>query len=94
MDSRDPPLRSDVLNADEERSLSLVREIVAGIKARGATADIGSVELALTAAGASREGDVTRFESRTFRLYGARFSVVTGRHPAGGIEVNFDPKPR
>jgi hypothetical protein len=91
MEQKDQPIRSNVLSADEESALSLVREIVVSIRAHGAAVDSGSVEQALTAAGASRTGDAAEPEFRVFSLRSARFSVLTNLHPSRGVEVNFDP---
>ena len=87
------PIRSDILSADEECALSLVREIVAGIRARSAAMDLGFVEQALENAGASKKtNEAVESEFRMFSFRSARFSVETGLHTGTGIEVNFDPE--
>jgi hypothetical protein len=79
----------DVLSADEESALCVLREIVGCIRAYGIVAGIEAVEQALINAGASRAGDVTGCRSRQFRLHGAQFSLLEHLLPDVRIEVNF-----
>src|ERR1039458_10533593 len=76
MDQSDDADRFDVLSADEEGALCLVRQIVAGARARGMATDIEALGRAVIEAGASRQGDEAGRELSTFRLRGARFSLA------------------
>jgi hypothetical protein len=77
----------DVLTAEEESVLSMVREIVAEGRARGGVAEIGELKKTIARAGATVAGETC--ESGTFILRGARFTVRALSDPHGAIELRF-----
>ena len=83
--------RCDILSNDEERALCLIRQIVAGIRARDLLVYIEAVEQELIDAGSSKLGDAAEREPSMFRLHGAHFSLTAGPQPGAGIEINFHP---
>jgi hypothetical protein len=78
-----------MLTAREEEALSKLREIVAGIRARGVTADVGSLELAIRASGGSRVTQSGEGSPVTFTLNGARFTAGPSVSAVGKIEIHF-----
>ena len=83
--------RCDILSNDEESALCLIRQIIAGIRARDLLADIEAVEQALIDSGTSKLGDAADRESGMFRLHSAHFSLTACPQPGAGIEINFNP---
>jgi hypothetical protein len=81
--------RGKMLTACEGEALSMLREIVAGIRARGVTVDIGSLEWAIRAAGGSRVAQEGEGSPDTFTLNGARFTAKPSASAVGKIEVFF-----
>lgn len=89
MESETRAYPDEVLNVDEERALSLLREVVAEIRAHGQPADLPRLEAAITGRGGwSAEGE-SSLDVRTFRLQGALFSVRAAIEPPGAVEVSF-----
>jgi len=81
--------RGGTLTASEEEALSLLREIVAAIRRRGAAVDIGSLERALGAAGGSRVTQSGDGSPDTFTLKGAQFTARPSASAVGKIELFF-----
>ena len=79
----------EVLTVAEENALSVVREVVDNLRARGLTLDFERVEPAMIAAGARLADGETQGEVRLFRLQGALFSLRVGVPPTGAVEINF-----
>jgi len=78
---------ADVLTAEEERVLSMVREMVAEGRARDGAAEIGELKKTIARAGAVVANETC--ESGTFILRGARFMVRALSDPQGAIELRF-----
>jgi hypothetical protein len=78
-----------VLSLDEEYILSLVREIIEGIRFSGRVADIGGVERALADAGVQGESVASAGNVRMLRMRSAIFFVQSRTEHAGAIELNF-----
>jgi hypothetical protein len=84
-----PTSRCGVLSLDEELVLSLVRELIAGIRADGRVADLGRVEQALADVGAEVETIASGNNARTLRMRSARFCVQACADRSEAIELMF-----
>jgi hypothetical protein len=79
--------RLDILTPDEERLLSDLREFMARIRALGITPDLGLLQKAVLASGASLSAYVGEPGSVLFERGGVLFALRT--KPDGGIEIGF-----
>ena len=79
----------DVLSEDEEFVLSLLRDILGEIRARGHAADLKSMEMAIVNAGAQIERVAPGLEFQVFRIRSARFHVQARASQKGAIELMF-----
>lgn len=79
--------RDDILSAAEEGVLSHLREIVAGIRARGLAADVGSLKDAINGTCASVFDCSEESDSSNLRLGSVQFSLRFVRQEV--LEINF-----
>jgi hypothetical protein len=79
--------RVDILTPEEEKLLSDLREFMARIRALGITPDMGLLQKAVLAAGASVVAVVGEQSSVVFERGGVLFALRT--KPDGGIEIGF-----
>jgi hypothetical protein len=79
----------EVLSEDEEFVLSLLREIMGELRARGHAADVKSMEMAIVNAGAQIERVAPGLEFQVFRIRSARFLVQARAGQNGAIELMF-----
>ncbi len=86
-----PVPEADVLTIDEEGALSLLREIVAGVRATGLGPNVMNVGEAVVAAGGSALDVAGDREVGTYTLAGARFTLQPAPGADGRIEVSFLP---
>ena len=89
MSQESPSRPRSVLSPDEEFVLSLIREVVMGMRARGQVAEIGRVELAIVNAGAQIERIAPGIDAKAYRIRSARFLVQASAGRKAGIELMF-----
>lgn len=80
---------NDVLTYREENVLSLIRDLVAGIRSRGMSANVETLNRALIAEGASRTGSMDETRSADFCLCGAHFSISVNQQYQETIQLSF-----
>jgi hypothetical protein len=85
---------ADVLTVHEEGALSSIREIVAGIRAKGRPVTVEDVEKALISVGGTVSGDTEGAGSRTYDFCGARISLSADSGSGGTIQLIFIPTVR
>ena len=78
-----------LLSPEEEDMLAVLREILADVRARGASPELPAVKGALALLGASETEGANPTDPTTFRLREIRFSLQESTAPNGGIEVRF-----
>lgn len=81
--------RADILSADEEGVLCVLREIVAGLRERGVALGLDSFEVAILAAGAVRAEAPGEAGLRAYALGEVRFTARPGEMGTDGVEVCF-----
>jgi len=90
MDQNNDADRCNVLSDDEERTLFVLRQIIANKRAEDAAADIEAVVRTMIDSGASKIVDSQGREFWTLRLCRAHFSLEVHPFPNAGVEINFD----
>jgi hypothetical protein len=83
------PQRADILSADEEGVLCVLREIVAGLRERGIALGLDSFEAAILAAGATRAEAPGEAGLRAYGFGGVRFTARGAEPGTDGVEVSF-----
>jgi hypothetical protein len=83
------PQRADILSADEEGVLCVLREIVAGLRERGIALGLDSFEAAILAAGATRAQAPGEAGLRAYGFGGVRFTARAAEPGTDGVEVCF-----
>jgi hypothetical protein len=89
MDPFRPADRHDVLSAAEENALSLLREAIAGLRARRIPVDAAILDSTLCGLGASRSHEIGEAARDCFTFHGAHFSLLARSDGSDGVEVNF-----
>jgi hypothetical protein len=81
--------RHDLLSDEEERALSQLRDIIAGLRAFRPEVEVASMEQGIRAAGGKRVYSSERDGPDTFVLGGACFTLSPSLENPGKIEVVF-----